>query len=56
MFALSKGIHNGLVDALGVTVETHVLQHHDGGKKEGSGIGEVLAGNVGSGTCTSQRL
>ena len=33
--------------------ETHVLQHHDGGKKESSGVGKALAGDVGSGTVDS---
>lgn len=31
-------------------VETHVLQHHDGGEQQSSRVGKTLASNVGGGT------
>jgi hypothetical protein len=48
--ALSKNIEDGLLDLVGLGVETHVLQHHDGGKEKSGGVGKALASNVGSGT------
>lgn len=33
-----------------MVVETHVLKHHDTAEKQGSGVGETLAGNIRSGT------
>jgi len=48
--ALGQGVKDGLLDATSVVVETHVLQHHDGGQEQSSGVGKTLAGNVGGGT------
>jgi hypothetical protein len=48
--ALGKNVKDGLLDSVGLGVETHVLQHHDGGEEESGGVGKALAGNVGSGT------
>lgn len=48
--ALGKNIKDGLLDSVGLGVETHVLQHHDGRKEESGGVGKALASNVGSGT------
>lgn len=48
--AIGEGVEGGLLDAGSVVVETHVLQHHDGGQEQGSGVSESLASDVGSGT------
>ena len=48
--ALGQGVEDGLLDVVGVVVETHVLQHHDGREQQGGGVGEALASNVGGGT------
>jgi hypothetical protein len=48
--ALGEGVEDGPLDAVGVVVETHVPQHHDGAEQQGSGVGQVLAGNVGGRT------
>jgi hypothetical protein len=48
--ALGKSGHDGIADFVGVLVESHVLQHHHRGEKEGSGVGEILSSNVGSGS------
>jgi hypothetical protein len=48
--ALSESIESSLLDASGVLVETHVLQHHDGAQKQSSGVGKTLAGDIGGGT------
>jgi hypothetical protein len=48
--ALGKNIKDGLLNSVGLGVETHVLQHHDGGEEESGGVGKALASNVGSGT------
>lgn len=50
VLALGEGVEDGLLDAVGVLVERHVPQHHDGRKKESGGVSEALAGNVGGGT------
>ena len=47
--ALGQGVKDGLLDATGVVVETHVLQHHDGGQEQSGRVGKTLAGNVGGG-------
>jgi hypothetical protein len=44
--ALGQGVEDGLLDAVGVVVETHVPQHHDGAEQQGSGVGQVLAGDI----------
>jgi hypothetical protein len=46
VLALSKGVEDGLLDAVGVVVEAHVPQHHDGGEEESSGVGEALASDI----------
>lgn len=48
--ALSQGVEDGLLDLVGVVVEAHVAQHHDGAEQQGSGVGKALASNVGGGT------
>lgn len=48
--ALGESLEDGGLDLVGVLEETHVLQHHDGGKEESGGVGKALAGDVGSGT------
>lgn len=48
--ALGQSVEDSLLDALGVVVETHVLQHHDGREEQSSGVGKTLASNVGGGT------
>ena len=48
--ALCENGENGLFNLAGVLGETHVLQHHDTRQKQSGGVGESLAGNVGSGT------
>lgn len=48
--ALGESLEDGGLDLVGLVVETHVLQHHDGGKEQGGGVGKTLAGDVGSGT------
>jgi hypothetical protein len=50
---LSKDAEDGVLDLAGVLGETHVLKHHDGRKQESSGVGEVLAGNIGGRTVDS---
>lgn len=47
--ALSNGREGGLLDAGSVLVETHVTEHHERREEESGGVGEALAGNVGSG-------
>jgi hypothetical protein len=37
------------LDSVGLGGQTHVLQHHDGRKKESGRVSQALAGNVGSG-------
>ena len=44
--ALSQGVEDGLLDSVGMVVELHVTQHHDGGEKESGGVGQSLASNV----------
>lgn len=51
--ALGEGVEDGLLDLVGLGVESHVAQHHDGAEEEGGRVGEGLAGNVGSGTVDS---
>lgn len=51
--ALGKGVEDGLLDSVGVLVEAHVPQHHDGAEEQRSGVGEALAGNVGGGAVDS---
>lgn len=51
--ALSQGVEDSLLDAVGVVVETHVLQHHDGRQQQSSGVGKTLASNIGGGTVDS---
>jgi hypothetical protein len=51
--ALGESIEDGLLDAGSVLVKTHMSQHHDGAEEEGSGVGKVLASNIGSGTVDS---
>jgi hypothetical protein len=48
--ALGESLEDGGLDLVGVLGETHVLQHHDGGKEESGGVGKALAGDVRSGT------
>lgn len=48
--ALSEGVEDGLLDASGLLGETHVTQHHDRAEEKSGGVGETLAGNIGSGT------
>ena len=48
--AFGEGVKDGLLDAIGVVVEAHMTEHHDGGEEESSRVGEALAGNVGGGT------
>merc|ERR1712230_303967 len=47
--ALGQGLEDGALDLVGVLVETHVLQHHDGREEQGSWVGQALAGDVGRG-------
>lgn len=51
--ALSDGLEDGLLDVGSVLVQTHVLQHHDGRQEQGSGVSQLLAGDIGSGTVDS---
>jgi hypothetical protein len=48
--ALGESLEDGGLDLVGVLGETHVLQHHDGGKEESGGVGKGLAGDIRSGT------
>lgn len=48
--ALGQSVKDGLFNLVGVVVEAHVAQHHDGAEQQGGGVGEALAGNVGGGT------
>lgn len=48
--ALSKSVKDGLLDLVGMLVETHVLQHHNTRQKKSSRVGESLASDIGSGT------
>lgn len=50
VFALLDGLEGGTLDFIGVRVELHVAQHHDRRQQQGSGIGQVLAGNIGGGS------
>ena len=44
--ALSQRLEDGALYPVGVLVETHVLQHHDGGKQKRSRVRKALARNV----------
>lgn len=50
---LGEGVEDGLLDLVGLGVESHVTQHHDGAEEKGGRVGEGLAGNVGSRTVDS---
>ena len=45
--ALSKHLEDSLLNVVCVVAETHVPQHHQGGKEQGSGVRKLLACNVG---------
>lgn len=45
--ALGEGVEGGLLDPVGVLVQVHVPQHHQGAEEQGGGVGQGLAGNVG---------
>jgi hypothetical protein len=45
--ALSEGVEDGLLNAVGVGVEVHVPQHHDGAEEQSGGVGEALASDIG---------
>ena len=47
--ALGESVEDGRLDAVGVVGQAHVPQHHDGAEKQGGGVGEALAGDVGGG-------
>lgn len=48
--ALSEDLEDGALDLVGVLVQAHVLQHHNGGEEQSSGVGQTLAGDIGGGT------
>lgn len=50
---LSQSVEDSLLDAVGVVVKTHVLQHHDTAEKQSSGVGKTLASDIGGGTVNS---
>src|SRR5688500_7812160 len=47
--ALGKRGKGGLLDPVGILAEIHVPEHHHGAEEEGGGVGQALAGDVGSG-------
>lgn len=51
--ALSNSFENGGFNLVGVLVQAHVSQHHDGAEEESSGVGESLASDIGSGAVNS---
>ena len=51
--ASSNGLEDSLLNVGGLSVKTHVSQHHDGGQKKSSGVGELLASDIRSGTVDS---
>jgi hypothetical protein len=51
--ALCQCVENSLLNSVGVVVELHVSQHHDGGQKQGSWVGKCLAGDIWGGTVDS---
>ncbi len=46
--ALTEHVVGSTLDAVGMSVEAHVPEHHDGAEEQSSGVGLVLASNVGS--------
>ena len=46
--ALGQRGENGIFDLVCVVIQAHMTQHHDTAEKQGSGIGETLACNIGS--------
>lgn len=44
--ALGQGVEDGLLNLVGVVVETHVAQHHDRAEQQGGGVGKALAGDI----------
>lgn len=48
--ALGKSVEDGLLNLVGVLVEAHVTEHHDGRKEQGSRVGESLALDIRGGT------
>lgn len=48
--ALSKRLKDGLLDAHGLLLKTHVSQHHDGAEKKCGGVGKTLASDIRSRT------
>lgn len=44
---VSDGVEAGALDLLCVAVQAHVPQHHDCTQQQGSGVGQVLTGDVG---------
>lgn len=44
--ALCERLENGILDVIGMLVETHVLQHHDGAEEQRSGVSQLLSGNI----------
>ena len=51
--SFGQSVEDGLLDAVGVVVQAHVTQHHDGREKEGSGVGKALSSNIRGGTVDS---
>lgn len=51
--AVSNDLQGSLLDLVGKVVEVHVSQHKDRGEQESSGVGLVLASDIGSGTVDS---
>lgn len=42
----SDGVKAGSFDLLGVSVQTHVTEHHDCAEQQGGGIGQIHSCNI----------
>jgi len=51
--AVSNDLEGGLLDLVSELVQAHMTEHENRGEEEGSGVGLVLASDIGSGTVDS---